>query len=207
VRSPFSTCNYKLFTPESSESAGGIAVDLYAFVWTKDPIINGFIAQSGTALLRVSGVKVGDFSEWYSVSKKLGCGGPAAGEKTISCMQGKKYEDILTSWTSSPDFSKSNAFGVYPDNRTAWSDFFTRGRKGEFVKRVSLNISILNSRTDAEWPLLVGHNNLESGLFRFLQERVGKTNERALQVIDEGYACPPGAAASYRTTHGVNAWR
>jgi len=110
---------------------------LYAFAWTKDPIVNGFIAQSGTALLRVSGVKVGDYSEWYAVSKKLGCGGSEAAEKTISCMQGKKFEDILSSWAASPDFSKSNAFGVYPDNRTAWSDFFTRGMKGQFVKRVS----------------------------------------------------------------------
>jgi hypothetical protein len=131
-----------------SESAGGIAVDLYAYAWTKDPIVNGFIAQSGSALLRVSGVKVGDYSEWYAVSKKLGCGGSEAGEKTVACMQGKKFEDILTSWTASPDFSKSNAFGVYPDNRTAWSDFFTRGKRGEFVKRVIF--ICFRTSTDAE---------------------------------------------------------
>jgi cholinesterase len=125
-----------------SESAGGIAVDLYAFAWTKDPIVNGFIAQSGTALLRVSGVKVGDYSEWYAVSKKLGCGGSEAAEKTLSCMQEKTFEDILSSWTASPDFSKSNAFGVYPDNRTAWSDFFTRGKKGQFVKRVRSQLKV-----------------------------------------------------------------
>jgi cholinesterase len=123
---------------ETSESAGGIAVDLYAFAWTTDPIVNGFIAQSGTALLRVSGVKVGDYSQWYNASKKLGCGGPEAGEKSISCMQSKRFEDILSSRTSSPDFSKSNAFGVYPDNRTAWSDFYSRGKRGQFIKRVSL---------------------------------------------------------------------
>ena len=29
------------------ESAGAASVDYYAYAWTKDPIVNGFIAQSG----------------------------------------------------------------------------------------------------------------------------------------------------------------
>jgi carboxylesterase type B len=120
------------------ESAGGIAVDLYAFAWTADPIVNGFIAQSGTALLRVSGVKIGDHSQWYAISKKLGCGGEEAGEKTVACMQRKPFEDILASWTQPGDFNKPQAFGVYPDNRTAFPDYFSRGKRGSFVKRVSL---------------------------------------------------------------------
>jgi carboxylesterase type B len=120
------------------ESAGGIAVDLYTYAWKSDPIVHGFIAQSGTALLRVSGVKVGDYTEWYGVSKKLGCGGLEAAEKTVACMQGKKFEDILAAFEQSSDFGRPEPFGVYPDNRTVWSDYFTRGKKGDFIKRVSL---------------------------------------------------------------------
>jgi len=69
--------------------------------------------------------------------------------------------------------------------------FFSKGKKGSFVKR----------------PFLVGHNDKESGLFRFLSEKVGTVNEKALSTIDEGYACPPAASATYRVTHGVKAWR
>jgi hypothetical protein len=56
-------------------------------------------------------------------------------------------------------------------------------------------------------PLFVGHCDLESGLFRFLSERVANVNEARLAALDQGYACPPGASASYRITHGVKAWR
>jgi cholinesterase len=119
------------------ESAGGIAVDLYAFAWKADPIVNGFIAQSGTALLRVSGVKTGDYSQWYALSKNLGCGGEEAGAKTVPCMQGKSFESILSGWTQPADFNKPQNWGVYPDNRTAFGDYFTKGKKGDFVKLVS----------------------------------------------------------------------
>jgi hypothetical protein len=118
------------------ESAGGIAVDLYSYAFTEDPIVHGFIAQSGTALLRVTGIKVGDYSQWYNVSKNIGCGGEEAGEKTLECMRGKTTEELLVGWFRPGDYNKPQPFGVYPDNRTAWSDYFARGRKGNFIKRV-----------------------------------------------------------------------
>jgi len=118
------------------ESAGGISVDLYTYAWTKDPIINGFIAMSGTALLRVASVTPGNFSAWYGVSKKLGCGGEEKGKDTLACMQKQKFEDILASFKGQTDFSSPNPFGVYPDNQTAWHDYFELGRKGQFIKRV-----------------------------------------------------------------------
>jgi carboxylesterase type B len=124
------------------ESAGGIAVDLYAFAWKADPIVNGFIAQSGTALLRVSGVKTGDYSKWYALSKNLGCGGEEAGAKTVPCMQGKPFASILAGWTQPADFNKPQPFGVYPDNRTAFGDYFTKGKKGDFAKLVSCPKSV-----------------------------------------------------------------
>jgi cholinesterase len=77
------------------ESAGGISVDLYSYAWTEDPIVHGFIAMSGTALLRVASVVPGNFSAWYSVSRRLGCGGEEIGESTLACMQKQKSEDIL----------------------------------------------------------------------------------------------------------------
>jgi cholinesterase len=119
------------------ESAGGIAVDVYTYAWTEDPIAHGFIAQSGTAMLRVSGVKVGDFSKWYDVSRKVGCGGTEAGERTVPCMQKKPFETLLGAFEGGSDFNIPQPFGIYPDNKTVFSDYFSRGRKGNFVKKVS----------------------------------------------------------------------
>lgn len=120
------------------ESAGGIAVDLYAYTWTQDPIAHGFIAQSGTAMLRVSGVKVDDFSKWFDVSEKVGCGGLGAGGRTVQCMQKKPFEALLAAFEGGSDFSKPQPFGIYPDNKTVFADYFTRGRRGNFVKKVSI---------------------------------------------------------------------
>jgi cholinesterase len=118
------------------ESAGGIAVDLYTYAYIKDPIANGFIAQSGTAMLRVSGVKVGDYSKWYDVSSKVGCGGLEAGGRTVQCMQKKPFEALLGAFEGGSDFNKPQPFGIYPDNKTVFADYFSRGRKGNFVKKV-----------------------------------------------------------------------
>jgi cholinesterase len=129
------------------ESAGGIAVDLYTYAWTKDPIVHGFIAQSGTAMLRVSGVKVGDYSKWYDVSKKVGCGGFEAGERTVQCMQRKPFETLLGAFEGGSDFNKPQPFGIYPDNRTVFSDYFSRGRKGKFVEKVGHFHSVVSPLT------------------------------------------------------------
>jgi hypothetical protein len=72
---------------------------MYAYSYPDDPIINGIIAESGSASM---GGAVGGSStqstnrhtSWYIISKKVGCGGPEAGGKTLSCMRGKSFADI-----------------------------------------------------------------------------------------------------------------
>jgi cholinesterase len=78
------------------ESAGGGAVDMYVYAWTKDLIINGIIAQSGAAgSMPPSGGGKTPNSAWYGVSKAMGCGGAEAGEKTVECMRSKPADLIM----------------------------------------------------------------------------------------------------------------
>jgi cholinesterase len=116
------------------ESAGGFAVDYYAYAWPKDPIVNGFIAQSGTA----SGSKPmgrdqpATFDAWYKLSAKLGCGGADAGAKTVDCVRSKPQDEV-----SKTANSLGLNFGPRADGKVVFSDNKARGEAGNFIKRVS----------------------------------------------------------------------
>jgi len=115
------------------ESAGGFAVDYYAYAWPQDPIVNGFIAQSGT----VSGGKgmgrdrPANYDMWYKLSAGLGCGGADAGAKTVECVRGKTGDEVS---------KKANelklSFGPRADGKVVFADNEARGKAGNFIKRV-----------------------------------------------------------------------
>jgi cholinesterase len=110
-------------------------VDIYSYAYTKDPIVNGFIAQSGSA-----GVMPGrtlSYNAWYGVSAKLGCGGAEAGAKTVECMRGKPFAEI--SKASSAGGPLGGAFGPTTDGKVVFADLVQRRQKGDFIKRVSSN--------------------------------------------------------------------
>jgi cholinesterase len=113
-----------------------MSVDDYAFTWTKDPIVNGFILSSGTALMSRGEVRVDQTDNWYTLSKKLGCGGEEVGSSTVSCMQGKSMEEI----NSAQPQGFKGTFNPSNDNRTLFSDIYDRARKGDFIRKVSLSI-------------------------------------------------------------------
>jgi cholinesterase len=81
------------------ESAGGVSVDVYAFAWKDDPIVNGFIAGSGTALtsdlFKPASKRL---NAWYRLTKGLGCGGVEAGQSTLECAQKKTVSEIQKSF-------------------------------------------------------------------------------------------------------------
>jgi cholinesterase len=56
------------------ESAGALATDYYAYAYTKDPIVNGFLPSTGYALISLSGAKHEHGYAWYEVTKKRSCG-------------------------------------------------------------------------------------------------------------------------------------
>jgi cholinesterase len=121
------------------ESAGGGAVDMYAYAWPKDPIINGIIAQSGSASVRPpTGGSSTPHAGWYKASEALGCGGASAGAKTVDCMRGKPAELIqkqLDAMTTGPGITPFGPSGsdasILPKNIQA------RAKSGDFAKVVS----------------------------------------------------------------------
>ncbi|KAJ5604443.1 alpha/beta-hydrolase [Penicillium lagena] len=107
------------------QSAGGQSVDFYSFAWTEDPIVSGFIIESGFAY----DAPAANMSGWFNTSLQLDCGGPEAGIKTLECMKTKSYMDILS--------AVQGYFGPTADNRIVWANYTSQRIRGAFVKRAS----------------------------------------------------------------------
>lgn len=129
------------------ESAGGAAVDMYAYAWPQDPIIAGVIAQSGGAgVAPPSGQDPAEV--WYQISKLLDCGGKEAGAKTVECMKKVPTATLLVQLDKMSSGPGSTPFGPSADGKTVFRDYAARGTAGSFIKV----------------PVLAGNTDHESGL-------------------------------------------
>lgn len=118
------------------ESAGAGSVDLYSYAWVDDPIVNGFIAQSGTAFLRIGNTDPTDYSSWYNVSQALGCGGAEVGEQTVQCVRGRDAADIINVVGTQAGGGLPSAFVPVADGKVVFADVRNRSAEGRFIKRV-----------------------------------------------------------------------
>ncbi|KAF1985683.1 alpha/beta-hydrolase [Aulographum hederae CBS 113979] len=129
------------------ESGGAMSVDFYSYVYTEDPIVYGFIAESGTTGLM--GVHPNNDAVWFQASEKLGCGGANdPKDAAVSCMKSKPYKDLLKAILA-PGFAPIGQFIPSVDDKLVFSDTQQRLDSGRFIKK----------------PLLTGGNNNEAGLF------------------------------------------
>src|ERR1700744_911543 len=76
------------------QSAGGGSVDMYTFAYPKDPIVKGFIAESGVAT-NPKVLATNSSAGWWITSQKIGCGGIEAGEATLACVRKKTWQQVL----------------------------------------------------------------------------------------------------------------
>ncbi|KAF2402642.1 alpha/beta-hydrolase [Trichodelitschia bisporula] len=181
------------------ESAGGASVDYYAYAWTKDPIVKGFIPESGTASL--GGAK-DNLDAWYKATTKLGCGGKEAGAKTVDCARGKSMKEVLDAIKPEgvvPALDTSD-FQPIADGKVVFPDYPARRAAGSFIKA----------------PMLVGNNDNEAGLFAVLAQAgaagaaakaPSTSSSLAIELGNLRFTCPAGDAAKARRDAGVSAWR
>lgn len=131
------------------QSAGSISVDFYNFVYPDDPIVGGFIMDSGTA---ESGIASADtpHSNFTFVAENVGCsglGGDPAQE--LVCMRGvdaSKIADFLASYAESGS-SPSLDFNPIPDEKTVFSNYTERALQSLQAEIVGLP-SIPNSPSE-----------------------------------------------------------
>ena len=176
------------------ESAGASSVDFYSYAWTQDPIVAGFIAQSGTA----SDTKSANTSAkaWYTTAKALNCGGEnSVSEELLSCMRSKDTNSILKAIPANigPSLnSVPNTFGPTVDDTIVFADYEARAASGQFIQK----------------PFLIGHNDKEIGLFRFVGLLLGQKSSDSYWDLQNlfGFACPAAERAKYAAKK-VPTWR
>lgn len=69
------------------QSAGGAAVDYWAYAYQHDPIVAGMISHSGTALSYIPNTSEYSRSIYHNVSTTLGCGNGTESQDTLSCLR------------------------------------------------------------------------------------------------------------------------
>ncbi|KAI0163666.1 carboxylesterase, type B [Pestalotiopsis sp. NC0098] len=123
------------------QSSGAGAVDAQNFAFPKDPIVQGFISDSGSALFPPgTGLITYDptHSNFSTVARGLGCPSDAAAE--AFCMRSKPATDIidfLTNYARNMTTSPLN-FVATPDDIIAFSNYTDRYAKGLLSDKSSI---------------------------------------------------------------------
>ncbi|OKL58232.1 hypothetical protein UA08_06392 [Talaromyces atroroseus] len=178
------------------QSAGGSSVDYYSYAWTEDPIVAGFISDSGTVLSpNAQASESASADAWYNVTATLGCGDEGSDPDTLLiCMRSLDWEDVQDAIPSSTGISSvTGSFGPTVDDIIVFSDYVNRSIAGNFIQR----------------PLFIGSNNYEVGLFRAIFDVEGVTFSEAqwdyLNFVI--YTCPASYRARYNVQNNIPTWR
>ncbi|KIX05616.1 uncharacterized protein Z518_03588 [Rhinocladiella mackenziei CBS 650.93] len=165
------------------QSTGAGSVDAYSYAWATNPIVRGFIMQSGTAGFGRP-LASDNAKAWYNVTATLGCGTNETSTEPaiLSCVQSQEIGDLLAAMGS-------NSFGPTADNKTAFSDYPTLSRTGQF----------------AQLPILTGNNDFEAGVFVTLGALDNIThNGTYWESFSNGsFAYPTGTRANASVLHDL----
>lgn len=120
------------------ESAGSVSISAYSFAYKDDPLVRGFIMQSGVA----QGIGDADEGMWTLAAGNVGCldAEQPGSDKEIECMMSLSAEKIMsgiTNMTVNP-IGTPNGGSPFVDNVTVWSveDYQRLAEEGQFAKLV-----------------------------------------------------------------------
>lgn len=125
-------------------SAGGASVEVHSYAWVQDPIVNGYIPQSGTTGL-VPWISGGhNYYRWGNLTEKVGCATAGTEKQKLECMQMLPWEKIVDGMKALD--SCNGAFGPRVDGKVIFSikEYKKRAENGLFAKLVSLPSFLVN---------------------------------------------------------------
>ena len=119
------------------QSAGAMSVEYHQFAWYTDPIVHGYIMDSGTALLPLDNVDISQ-SNFTFVAKQFGCGGLNATAE-FSCMKNVSSSDIESYLKAYSDNGTSPSLNFIPvsDDITKFKNYTERALSGKISTAVS----------------------------------------------------------------------
>jgi carboxylesterase type B len=173
------------------QSAGGSAVDYWAYAYQNDPIVAGIISHSGTALSFIPNTVEYSRSIYNNVTSTVGCGNITT--DTLSCLRSKNMTEILAAARNVPALPTQAlaqaAFHPTIDNITVFSDYASLGKAGAFAKI----------------PYLAGNGDYEAGFYRVsaFNANITLSPEKWELFNERAFTCPTKYAADFRVAHGV----
>jgi carboxylesterase type B len=177
------------------QSAGGSAVDYWAYAYQNDPIVAGIISHSGMALSFIPNTVEYSRSIYNNVTSTVGCGNITT--DTLSCLRSKNMTEILAAARNVPALPTQAlaqaAFHPTIDNITVFSDYASLGKAGAFAKI----------------PYLAGNGDYEAGFYRVsaFNANITLSPEKWELFNERAFTCPTKYAADFRVAHGVPTWR
>ncbi|KAB8300033.1 hypothetical protein EYC80_000272 [Monilinia laxa] len=176
------------------QSAGSASIDFYNYAWVEDPIVAGFIPQSGTVLSWDLPNKAENVAlAWWNVTEALGCGGSSSSNVT-ACVRTKNTTEIINAIsTTSGSEGVLGSFGPTADEVVVFSNYTERSLAGKFTKK----------------PMLIGNTENEAGLF------IATSSLQGISYPDDvwksfnliSFTCPTGYRANYSIQAQVPTWR
>ncbi|KAM3157857.1 Chlorogenic acid esterase [Botrytis cinerea] len=173
------------------QSAGASSTDAYNYAYPDDPIVKGFICNSGTSLTSTP-INDPSYSNFTFVASHFNC----TGTELLSCMRQipaddieaflKSYNDALTTPTLS--------FNIIRDDKIVFQNYTQR--------LIDNQISPL--------PVVYGFNDNDTmSLDAFPEDPLSESANRTLASINQvrRYVCPNSAASYYRTQLGLKTYR
>lgn len=121
------------------QSAGASSTDFFSYAWFYDPLVSGFIIQSGAVgnsqITYSSGT-----SNFSFVAEQVGCGSNDKDEQ-FKCMQGKDASEILKvyeTYNATLHEGRSLGFGASVDEETIFSNWTDRRARGLIARKPTL---------------------------------------------------------------------
>ncbi|KKY35792.1 putative carboxylesterase type b [Diaporthe ampelina] len=182
----------------AGQSSGAWAVNNWAYAFQDDPIVAGLISHSGNVFSFDSNSAGLAVSNWYNVSRTLGCG---ASESTLNCMRSPNItiESILAAAARVPTTGAGSralpAFQITEDNRTVFP-------KAGYVSRLA-------SGRLARVPNLQMQTDHESGFYRISALARGTVLPESSWALfeHETFTCPLAADAKGRSKLNMTSYR
>lgn len=174
----------------SGQSAGAASIDLHSYAYADDPIVSGYVLQSGTAW--GFGVQPQSAAKdlWYLAARAVGCiKGPANADAIFSCMMNVPSKVLIKHLPAVPyGFTPGLPFGPIVDDKLVFASY--------------------HDRTPAARPMLIGNTNDESGMSKQLTpwwSGLPKWYWRVQNVYV--FTCPAGERAAVNVAKGNPTWR
>jgi carboxylesterase type B len=169
------------------QSAGAIAIDWLSFAFPQDPIVQGLIMDSGTALFPQSATMTNDTVQvnFAEVGAQLGC---TPGTSQLDCMHGLAAQDIENLLAANITIP---AFLPVPDERVVFSNYTSRYAMGAFA-RIPAVIGTTQHEFNAIVPDVPG--------FPFNQTQVDA-------LTNTSFICTAAQTSQLRQAHGLTTYR